>query len=174
MKIALASVLAVGLAAASPASTQTLTTGSYGNGWFHTFTTGPSGGGFFGGFAQGLANAHAAAAIKAANDAAAAAQLGSFLPGIIAAPNGRQLQFEIQITRSGGAVRAFDPKKHERFSGTYAAGGQGGFGVVPATAMLTGDRGSNLSCEMQIKAGLTPQGDGTCVDQKNVRYQLSF
>jgi hypothetical protein len=174
MKIALAAALVGALAAASPASAQSFTTGSYGNGWFHSYTTGPYGGGFAGGFAQGLANARAAAAMNAATDAATAVPLGSFLPGIIAAPNGRQLQFEIQVTRSGGAVRAFDPKRHERFAGTYAAVGQVGPGLVPVTAMLTGNRGSSLSCQMQIQAGSIPQGNGDCMDEKNVRYQLRF
>ena len=58
----------------------------------------------------------------------------------------------------------FDPTKREHFSGTYAAKG-GGFFVVPASVSLIGDRGSRISCEIQIHAGDTPTGNGDCVDR---------
>jgi hypothetical protein len=118
--------------------------------------------GFGAGFAQGLSSSLARRA----------APFGSYLPGVIVGAR-RQLQFEIQVSLAGGGARAFDPVKQEHFSGTYAATGIP-LGLVSATAMLVGDRGSYLSCEMHIRAGSMPTGNGDCVDRKNSHYRLQF
>jgi hypothetical protein len=134
---------------------------------FHgtVFGGGPSG--FGAGFANGLNNA------LAAKGGGGGANFGSYLPGVITAQDGRQLQFEIQISLHGGGAKAFDPKKREQFAGVYAATG-GGFFTVPATVTLTGNRGTNISCHIEIKAGDVPEGNGSCTDQRRDRYTLQF
>jgi hypothetical protein len=154
---------ALSLALSAPAHAQMIS-GHLSNGTsFHAYV-GPQG--FGNGFANGLNNALA----NAPSDGGVA--VGSYLPGVITGPD-RQLQFEIQVSLHGGGARAFDPTKREHFSGTYAAKG-GGFFVVPASVSLIGDRGSRISCEIQIHAGDTPTGNGDCVDRKNSHYQLQF
>jgi hypothetical protein len=146
----------------------------YVHGWvngqyFHgTINNGPSG--FGAGFAQGWAAVQDAGG---AGGGAGGAGLGSYLPGVITAQDGRQLSFEIQVSSHGGGVRASDPQKHEQFAGTYAASG-GGFFTVPATVRLTGNRGTSISCHIDIRAGDVPTGNGSCTDQRRGGYTLQF
>jgi hypothetical protein len=100
--------------------------------------------------------------------------------------------------RRSGAVKAFDPSTGERYAGTYVgiiqsasshstalvvAGARPvtGFGsssiasnVAQASAVLTGDRGSALTCDLNIEAGYSPHGFGQCRDQSGVSYRLQF
>jgi hypothetical protein len=121
------------------------------------------------GFGAGFANGFNGALANSPSDGAA---FGSYLPGVITGPD-RQLQFEIQVSLHGGGARAFDPTKREHFFGTYAEKGFGFF-VVPVTVSLIGDRGSRISCDVQIHAGDVPTGSGDCVDRKNSHYHLQF
>jgi hypothetical protein len=122
--------------------------------------------GFGAGFAQGLGAA-------TANANGGGADFGSYLPGVITAQDGRQLSFEIQVSSHGGGARASDPQRHEQFAGTYAATG-GGFFTVPATVRLTGNRGTSISCHIDIRAGDVPTGNGSCTDQRRGGYTLQF
>ena len=154
---------ALALALSAPAHAQTIS-GYLSNGTsFHGYV-GPQG--FGAGFAQGLVNARANA------PADSGVELGSYLPGVITGPD-RQLQFEVQVSLHGGGARAFDPVKRERFSGTYVVKA-GGFFTADTTVSLIGDRGSRISCDVQMHRGDTPTGNGTCVDRKNSHYQLQF
>jgi hypothetical protein len=95
-------------------------------------------------------------------------------------------------------VGAFDPALSENFTGTYvgiletirssstgfvqsgnssATGfgfGSMGSNIANATAYLTGNKGTKLSCEMNIEAGFSPHGIGGCTDQKGGKYRLQF
>ena len=86
--------------------------------------------------------------------------LGTYIPGVIS--GARSMSFEIQISTNGGGVRAFDPVKRERFAGSYVR--KGGLFVVDTSATMVGDHGSRLNCNIQIHAGSTPTGIGSCVD----------
>lgn len=123
---------------------------------------------------------------------------GTMLPGTIYSEQGKVLQFQIEMARRTGAVTAFDPSTGEQFAGTYvgvregavasssafvSAGGATGnaFGstavmsnMANATALLTGDKGSTLTCQMRIEAGLSPHGIGTCRDNRGVNYRVQF
>jgi hypothetical protein len=104
------------------------------------------------------------------------------------------MPLQIEVSMGSGAVAASDPATGEKFSGRYVgiregatgtvtAFGPAGFGVAIAsadsniansTAYLTGDKGTMLSCEMQIRAGLSPHGIGGCGDNKGIKYRLQF
>jgi hypothetical protein len=124
----------------------------------------------------------------------ACAPIGSMLPGTIYSQNGKMMPLQIAVSTGSGAVTASDPATGERFSGTYvgiierttgaaSAFGPAGFGVATgsvgsniasSTAYLSGDKGTMLTCEMQIAAGLSPHGIGSCTDNKNMKYRLQF
>jgi hypothetical protein len=113
------------------------------------------------------------------------------LPGTIMSNDGKMLSFEIERGHRSGKVTAFDPSDDERFVGSYVAIVNGvsstaysplaGFGVerltsnvANAQALLHGDKGSILNCDMQIEAGFFPHGIGTCVDNHAKGYRLQF
>ncbi|MEZ5762839.1 MAG: hypothetical protein R3D69_00355 [Xanthobacteraceae bacterium] len=122
---------------------------------------------------------------------------GGMLPGKIYSEQGRVLEFQIEKARRSGNVTAYDPASGEQFSGTYtgilpsaqmtstgisqvgqsiAVGSRNAFvstNIANTAAYLKGDKGSMLTCEMTIEAGLSPHGIGTCVDQANGRYRLN-
>lgn len=120
---------------------------------------------------------------------------GTMLPGSIYDTQGAVLPFQIEVTTGAGRVAASDPATGETFAGTYAAvlgrhssasttfgtDGQsrfttssGGSNLAPTTAFLKGDKGSMLTCEMQIAAGFNPHGIGTCQDNRGKAYRLQF
>jgi hypothetical protein len=133
---------------------------------------------------------------------ASAGGTGTMLPGTIVSDQGDLLEFHIEKAMRTGAVTAFNPRTEEEFSGTYVAivesatahdsgfatvygaGGTvnaSGFGnrrvtsnIAQATAYLKGSAGTILNCSMQIEAGWTPHGIGTCADQKVNGYRLQF
>ena len=43
-----------------------------------------------------------------------------------------------------------------------------------ATALFTGDKGTVLTCDMKIQAGLEPHGFGDCEGSKGKKYKLQF
>lgn len=124
------------------------------------------------------------------------------LPGTIVSDDGDLLEFHIEKAMRTGAVTAYNQKTKESFSGTYVgivqsatahdsgfasvygAGGTvsaSGFGnrritsnIAQATAFLKGTAGTVLNCSMQIEAGWTPHGIGTCSDQQSIGYRLQF
>lgn len=49
-----------------------------------------------------------------------------------------------------------------------------GSNIANATAFLKGDRGTMLTCEMQIQAGFAPHGIGACQDNNGKQYRLQF
>lgn len=122
---------------------------------------------------------------------------GGMLPGNIYSSDGKVMQFEIEKARRSGAVTALDPSTGETFSGTYVgimptvtqtssgviSGDVSltGFGIsaissniANATAFLKGDRGTSLTCVMQIEAGISPHGIGGCDDNFGHKYRLQF
>ena len=124
--------------------------------------------------------------------------VGGMIPGHLYSDKGQMLEFAIEKAYRTGGVTAFNPKTNERFSGKYvgileeisssssafASAGRfsaSGFSnssissnVANATAFLQGDKGTLLSCRMQIEAGLNPHGFGSCEDNKGSRYRLQF
>jgi hypothetical protein len=116
------------------------------------------------------------------------------LPGAIYSQGGKVLPFQIEKAYHTGAVTASDPSTGERFAGQYVgvreqttatasgvgsagygfASGSVGSNMANATAYLTGDKGTTLTCEMQIQAGLSPHGIGHCADNNGVQYRLQF
>ena len=129
---------------------------------------------------------------------AAGCATGGMIPGTIYSSDGKTLQFEIERAHRTGAAKAVDPSTGERFSGTYVGlmeridatstafvSGQNrfasGFGtasigsnIANATAYLKGDKGTMLTCRMQIEAGLSPHGIGGCDDNRGGKYKLQF
>jgi hypothetical protein len=123
---------------------------------------------------------------------------GGMIPGTIYSSGGKILQFEIEKARRNGAVKAVDPSTGERFSGTYVgileavsgsstafvsgqgryasgfASGSVGSNIANATAYLKGDKGTMLTCRMQIEAGISPHGIGDCTDNRAGKYKLQF
>lgn len=123
---------------------------------------------------------------------------GGMIPGQIYSEQGKMLEFQIEKTRGAGAVTAFDAATGEQYTGNYTAIREGvsgastaivqsGTGYVTGTsfgsatsntanasAYLTGNKGSMLTCEMRIQAGLSPHGIGSCVDSRGGRYRLQF
>lgn len=123
---------------------------------------------------------------------------GGMIPGTIYSSDGKVLPFEIEKAHRSGSVRASDPSTGEQFLGNYvgimertAITSSGsvvagkvvasGFGVesigsntANATAFLKGDKGTMLSCEMKIEAGLSPHGIGACEDNHGGKYRLQF
>lgn len=122
------------------------------------------------------------------------AAVGSMLPGTIYSTDGHELDFQIEVTRGAGKVAAQDATTGEVFKGTYAAVmeshsavsttftgnvphftvASSGSNIANATAFLKGDKGASLSCIMEIAAGLTPHGIGTCQDNLAKQYRLQF
>ena len=120
------------------------------------------------------------------------------LPGTIYAQDGTVMQFAIQKALGGGDVTAFNPATQERFSGTYVGVIRGtnvnsdayatngadfavGAGssvarsnLADATAYLRGDKGTMLTCAMQIQPGIYPHGIGQCSDNHRTTYRLQF
>jgi hypothetical protein len=43
-----------------------------------------------------------------------------------------------------------------------------------ATALFTGDKGTVLTCELKIQAGIEPHGFGDCEGNKGKKYKLQF
>jgi hypothetical protein len=121
------------------------------------------------GFGAGFANGLNGALANAPSDGPA---MGSYTPGVINGPD-RQLQFEVQISMRGGGARAFDPVRRERFSGVYTVTSDGLFSAQ-TTVSLIGDRGSRLSCDVEMHRGDVPTGSGDCTDRKHTRYHLQF
>lgn len=124
---------------------------------------------------------------------------GGMIPGQIMSEQGRVLDFEIEKARRSGAVTAHDRTTGERFAGTYVgmmervsgsstafiqsgnrtaqanSFGSMGSNIANASAMLSGDKGGSLQCEMKIEASIgTPHGIGGCTDQLGQRYRLQF
>lgn len=123
---------------------------------------------------------------------------GTMLPGQLYSQSGKVLEFQIEKAHRSGAVTASDPSTGERFSGKYVgmletvrasnsafiqSGTRSGTGfssaeigsnIANATAYLTGDKGSSINCQMQIEAGISPHGIGTCTDTKGTKYRLQF
>ena len=130
---------------------------------------------------------------------ACATPVGQYLPGqIFSIENSRKLEFEIEVSRGKGGVRANDKATGEIFSGTYVAiaGGRVSTSLIntatrptntpiittnttseimaTSTALLFGDKGTVLDCSINIERGYTPKGIGTCVDQHGFNYRLMF
>lgn len=123
---------------------------------------------------------------------------GGMLPGKIYATDGRALDFEIEKAHRTGIVRATDRSTGENFTGTYVGllervdvhtssttvrGGAlaSGFGsgtissnLANASAVLRGDKGTVLNCQMKIEAGFSPHGMGDCQDNHGRKYTLQF
>jgi len=138
------------------------------------------------------------AALAIAAPLALCACAGGMIPGKIYSEQGKILEFQIEKATRSGAVTAFDPALSENFTGTYvgiletirssstgfvqsgnssATGfgfGSMGSNIANATAYLTGNKGTKLSCEMNIEAGFSPHGIGGCTDQKGGKYRLQF
>jgi hypothetical protein len=115
------------------------------------------------------------------------------LPGAIYSQNGKVLQFQIETAFHTGAVTASDPSTGERFAGQYVgileqttatasgigsagygfAAGSVGSNIADATAYLTGDKGTTLTCEMRIQAGHFPHGIGHCADNRGCSISFS-
>ena len=132
----------------------------------------------------------------------ACSSAGTMLPGTLVSEKGDILEFHIEKAMRTGAVTAFNPRTKEDFTGTYVgivasstahnsgfatvygAGGTvsaTGFGntrvtsnIANATAFLKGANGTILNCSMQIEAGWSPHGIGTCTDQDSNGYRLQF
>ena len=49
-----------------------------------------------------------------------------------------------------------------------------GSDVTHATALITGDKGTVLTCDMKIQAGIEPHGFGDCEGNKGKKYKLQF
>lgn len=116
---------------------------------------------------------------------------GGMLPGTIYSDDGKTIPFEIERAHRSGTVTAFDPAAAETFSGNYVAIVNGvnsvaympnvGWGVAGsssrvanATAFLRGDKGTVLTCQMQIERGFSPHGIGGCTDNRSKDYHLQF
>jgi len=122
--------------------------------------------------------------------------VGQMMPGTIYSQDGQMLSFSIERAYNTGRVSALDPKTGETFAGSYVgirneettiahvgsySGNGGGYGIVSvdsnianANAFLTGDKGTVLTCSMQIQAGLSPHGIGGCDDNRGKKYRLQF
>ena len=49
-----------------------------------------------------------------------------------------------------------------------------GSSITNASALITGDKGTVLTCEMKIQAGIEPHGLGNCEGNKGKKYKLQF
>lgn len=119
---------------------------------------------------------------------------GTMLPGQIYTADGKVMPFQIEQARRSGKVAATDPDTQEAFAGSYVATlarssaisatlvgdtprvstSTGGTNMATATAFLKGDKGTMLNCVMQIEAGLSPHGIGSCEDNRSKKYRLQF
>jgi hypothetical protein len=104
------------------------------------------------------------------------------------------MRFAIQKTTGSGDVTAFNPTTQESFCGNYVAVVSGsnvtsayatndgaGFGsstarsnLAGASAYLRGDKGTMLTCSMEIQPGWYPHGIGSCSDNHSIAYRLQF
>ncbi|OYV63753.1 MAG: hypothetical protein B7X01_00025 [Acidiphilium sp. 21-62-4] len=124
--------------------------------------------------------------------------IGGWIPGTIYSNDGTVLSFSIQKEFHTGGMKAFNQKTGEAFTGSYVgvlpSAQASSFGVanvgggVPsgesfttvrsnmanARGFLHGDKGTMLTCSMQIQAGLNPHGIGTCTDNHDEHYDLQF
>jgi hypothetical protein len=116
---------------------------------------------------------------------------GMMLPGTLLTDDGKTISFEIERARRAGSMTGLDLSTGEKFSGSYvgiiggtnavayAPGAGFAFGgarsnIANATAFMRGDKGTILTCEMQIEAGLFPHGIGQCKDNRAITYHLQF
>jgi hypothetical protein len=123
---------------------------------------------------------------------------GTMIPGSIYSTEGKVMPFEIEKSYGSGAVKAVDPDTGEQFTGTYvgikeavvatssatvtgSASVVSGFGTTAITAnmananaYLKGDKGTMLTCVLQIQPGISPHGLGGCDDNHNRKYKLQF
>jgi hypothetical protein len=133
---------------------------------------------------------------------ASCAPFGAMLPGKIYSQSGEVLDFEIEVARRSGKVKAFNPRTGETFNGTYvglletisttsqgnvsmiggrrpafvsgASSSVSGSNLANAEAFLQGDKGSMITCAMVIEAGVSPHGIGDCRSQSGTIYRLQF
>jgi len=120
------------------------------------------------------------------------------LPGQIYSESGDILEFFIEKAPRSGGVTAYNPKTNESFNGRYvgilqeitsssvgfaSTGRSSAFvlgdsslssNIGNTTAYLKGDKGTMLTCKMQIEVGFSPHGIGTCEDQKLKPFRLQF
>lgn len=137
-------------------------------------------------------------AIALAISLSACVSPGEMLPGTISSASRGVLEFQIEKAARSGKVAARDPRSGERLTGTYVAivrganASSGGFASVGsafinsgssgtvtsrtanASAVLQGDRGTVLTCEMEIEAAISPHGIGNCFDGRGTNYRLQF
>lgn len=124
--------------------------------------------------------------------------IGGWIPGTIYSNDGTVLSFSIQKEFHTGGMKAFNPKTGEAFTGSYvgvlpsaeassfglaSAGGSVASGdsfttvrsnMANARGFLHGDKGTMMTCRMQIQAGISPHGIGTCTDNHHKHYDLQF
>lgn len=124
--------------------------------------------------------------------------VGTMIPGQIYSDNGQILDFAIEQAYRSGAVTAFNSRTNETFSGRYVGileeftssstaiafsgrSSASAFGsssvssnIGNTTAYLKGNKGSMLTCKIQIEAGLSPHGIGSCQDQKGQNFRVQF
>lgn len=113
--------------------------------------------------------------------------VGSMIPGTISSQSGDILDFQIEKAYRSGRVSAHNGRTGETFSGTYVATMSRttaisssfdtvsvGSNMANSSAYLKGNKGSMLQCRMQIEAGLSPHGIGSCSDQTGAAYALQF
>jgi hypothetical protein len=123
---------------------------------------------------------------------------GDLIPGTIYSNDGKVMPFQIEKARRTGTAHATDPTTGEKFTGTYvgileridietssvavagtaSASGFGRGSLAPntanATVYLKGDKGTMLTCDMKIEAGISPHGIGACDDNYGKKYRLQF
>lgn len=116
------------------------------------------------------------------------------IPGTIYSQDGKLMPFQIEKAARSGRVTASDPQTQESFTGSYVGVFDRASGVITtfngqtpqfsvaqtrsktatANAFLKGDKGTMLTCVMQIEAGLQPHGIGECNDNRGKKYKLQF
>ncbi len=124
-------------------------------------------------------------------------RVGDMLSGkIIRLSTGLILPMQIQLSRNGaGQMTATNPKTGELFDGTYRAisenktiqysknsfwgntkteTAQEVSNMVPASAVLIGNKGTVLNIQMKIQPGNPPIGYGEAQDNKGRKYSVQF
>ena len=102
--------------------------------------------------------------------------VGRMLPGTITAYDGVVWEMQIQIAYSSGLMVATNPMTKEKLQGNYYSV-SGGAGEAPVTAVLSGDAGTVLNCDLMINASqFTSQihGHGTATDNRGRKYAIEF